>query len=751
MKREVTGEEQAAKDKAPASREKGAKVEAKAEAQPESKTETKAKARPAAKPEAKTETKAKARPAAKPEAKTETKPAAKAPVKPEAKPVEKAGTKTAARPAAKPEAKAAAKAVTKPGVKTEAKTETRTAAKPEAKVEAKPVAKPEVKPEPEVAVKEEVKPEIKVEPKVEAKPAAKPRVVIPRRLTVKQLADILGIGAIDAIKHLMRNGVMASMNQVIEFEVASVVAEESGFEVKEESAASAEAVTRLRPQLADESKALRPRPPVVTIMGHVDHGKTKLLDAIRQTNVVDSEAGQITQHIGAYQVEVHGQKITFLDTPGHEAFTAMRARGAQVTDIAVLVVAADDGVMPQTIEAINHAKAAGVPIVVAINKVDKPTANVDRVKQQLADYGVIIEEWGGDVIAVPVSAKRGDGIPDLLDNLLIVAEVEELKADPNRPAAGVVIEARLDSSRGSVATMLVQTGTLEVGDYIVVGDNWGRVKAMFDDKGRRVRKAEPSFPVGVMGLSSVPQAGDILTAVRSERDARAEAERRRKDKEIGSAARTTKLSSLFAQIQAGSVKELSIVLKTDVQGSIEPIKDSLEKLGTADIKVRIVHAGSGSITENDVLLAIASKGIIIGFNARPEPGAKRMADQEGVDIRSYQVIYTLVEDVGKALAGMLEPTYAEVIEGHGEVRAVFSISKNKIAGVYVTDGKISRGSSARVLRKGKVVFEGQLASLKHFKENVREIASGFECGVGIEGFSNFEVGDILESYRKEKV
>ena len=729
MKRKVTGKEQAAKDKAPATRKKGAKAETKAEAQPGTKTETKARAKPVAKTDAK----------------TEIKPAAKAATKTEPKPVDKAETKPVTKAGTKPEAKAATKPVTKAGIKTEPKAEAE--AKPVAKAE----AKPEVKPEPTVEVKEEVKPEIKVEPKAEVKPMAKPKVVIPRRLTVKQLADILGIGAIDAIKHLMRNGVMASMNQVIEFEVASVIAEETGFEVKEESVAAAEAVTRLRPQLADEIKALRPRPPVITIMGHVDHGKTKLLDAIRQTNVVDTEAGQITQHIGAYQVEVRGQKITFLDTPGHEAFTAMRARGAQVTDIAVLVVAADDGVMPQTIEAISHAKAAGVPIVVAINKVDKPTANVDRVKQQLADYGVIIEEWGGDVVSVPVSAKRGDGIPDLLENLLIVAEVEELKADPNRPAAGVVIEARLDSSRGSLATVLVQTGTLEVSDYIVVGDNWGRVKAMFDDKGRRVRKAEPSTPVGVMGLSSVPQAGDILNAVGSEREARAEAERRRREREISSATRTTKLSSLFAQIQAGSVKELNIVLKTDVQGSIEPIKDSLEKLGTADIKVRIVHAGSGSITENDVLLAIASKGIIIGFNTRPEPGAKRMADQEGVDIRSYQVIYTLVEDVGKALAGMLGPTYAEVIEGHGEVRAVFSIGKGKIAGVYVTDGKISRGSSVRVLRKGQAVFDGHLASLKHFKENVREIASGFECGVGIEGFSDFEVGDIFEAYRKEKV
>jgi translation initiation factor IF-2 len=486
-------------------------------------------------------------------------------------------------------------------------------------------------------------------------------------------------------------------------------------------------------------------------MGHVDHGKTKLLDAIRQTNVVDTEAGQITQHIGAYQVEIHGQKITFLDTPGHEAFTAMRARGAQVTDIAILVVAADDGVMPQTLEAINHAKAAGVPIVVAINKIDKPTANPDRVKQQLAENGVIIEEWGGDVIAVPVSAKRGDGIPDLLENLLIVAEILELKADPDRPAIGVVIEARLDSSRGPMATVLVQTGTLEIGGYVVVGDIWGKVKAMFDDKGKRVKKAGPSTPVGVLGLSSVPQAGDSLTVVSGEKEARAEVQRQQKEKEMSSTSKVPKLSNLFAQIQAGNVKELSIILKTDVQGSIEPIRDSLERLGSGEVKVRIVHSGSGSITENDVLLAIASKGIIIGFNARPEPGAKRLAEQEGVDIRSYQVIYTLVEDVEKALAGMLEPTYVDVVEGHGEVRATFSTRQGKIAGVYVTDGKIGRGASARVLRKGQPVFEGQVSSLKHFKENVREIAAGFECGVGVEGFPEFEVGDIIETYRKEKM
>lgn len=601
----------------------------------------------------------------------------------------------------------------------------------------------------ESASKPEVASKLEAAVKPEVKSGAKAPIIIPRRLTVKQLADLLGISAIDTIKSLMRRGVMVNINQVVDYEIAASVAAELGIETKEEPQAPVPAAPK-KPKLAVEGKGLKLRPPVVTIMGHVDHGKTKLLDAIRKTNVVDTEAGSITQHIGAYQVEARGQKITFLDTPGHEAFTAMRARGAQVTDIAVLVVAADDGVMPQTVEAISHAKAAGVPIVVAINKIDKPTANVDRVKQQLADNGVVTEEWGGDVICVPVSAKRGDGIPDLLENLLLVAEIEELKANSNQPAKGVVIEAKLDSSKGPLATVLVQDGTLEIGDYIVVGDIWGKVKAMFDDKGQRVKKAEPSTPVGVLGLGSVPQAGDTLIAVGSEKEARATAERRQKEKEMSKAPKVPRLSNVFAQIQAGQVKELSIILKTDVQGSIEPIRDSLEKLGTGDVKVRIVHTGSGSITENDVLLAIASKGIIIGFNARPEPGAKRLAEQEGVDIRNYQVIYTLVEDVEKALAGMLGPTYVETIDGHGEVRAIFNVRQGKIAGVYVTDGKISRGALARVVRKGEVVIDSSVSSLKHFKDNVKEMSAGLECGVGIEGFSEFEVGDIIETYRKEK-
>ncbi len=591
---------------------------------------------------------------------------------------------------------------------------------------------------------------VKDEGQAAGRAEAKTGVVIPRALTVKQLADILGISAIEAIKYLMRSGIMASINQVIDFDSAAIVAADLGYEAKEEAEASVETVEKYR-FIGEDSAAQKPRPPVVTIMGHVDHGKTKLLDAIRQTNVVDTEAGKITQHIGAYQVEIRGQKITFLDTPGHEAFTAMRARGAKVTDIAILVVAADDGVMPQTVEAMDHARAAGVPIVVAINKIDKPDANPDRVKQQLADNSLLIEEWGGDVVCVSVSAKRGDGISDLLENLLIVAEIQELKADPTRPAFGAVVEASLDSSKGPLATVLVQTGTLNIGDNVVVGETSGKIKAMFDDKGKRVRKAEPSMPVEVLGLNSVPQAGDSLAVVGSEKEARAEAQQRQMERERVGASRAPRLSNLFAQIQAGQVKGLNIILKTDVQGSLEPIRTSLERLGSKEIKVRIVHSGSGNITENDVMLAIASKGIIIGFNTRPEPGAKLLADSEGVDIRCYQVIYNVVEDVEKALAGMLEPTYMDVVEGHAEVRAIFNVRQGEIAGAYVTDGKLSRGAQARVLRNAESIHESSIASLKHFKENVRDMAAGFECGLGIEGFSGFEIGDIIESYRREKM
>ncbi len=571
-------------------------------------------------------------------------------------------------------------------------------------------------------------------------------VEIPQTVAVRHLADLLGVSAIDIIKQLMRNGIFANINQVIDYETASAVAANLGYQAKPESrAARAGASRRYRPQ--EKEAGLQPRPAVVTIMGHVDHGKTRLLDAIRQTNVMDTEAGGITQHIGAYQVEVNGQKITFLDTPGHEAFTAMRARGAQVTDITILVVAADDGVMPQTLEAIDHARAAGVPIVVAINKIDKPEANPEAVKQQLSDAGLLIEEWGGDVVCVPISAKEKKGISELLENLLVVAEMEELKADPSQAAVGVVVEAEMDKSKGPLATVLIQNGTLKVGDTVVVGGTWGRVRAMFNDTGKRVRKAEPAMPVELLGLDSVPGVGDTLTAVAGESQARALIQKHQKEIQP----RAVSLDNLYDQISAGQVKELNVVLKADVQGSIEPIRSSLERLATEQVQVRIIHSGSGNITESDVMLAIASKGLIIGFGTGVEAGARRLADVEGVDIRSYDVIYSLVEDVDKALKGMLEPTYVEVVDGRAEVRQVFpSSKKTKVAGVYVTEGKLSRGASVRVRRGEKVLAESVINSLRRFKDDVKEVASGYECGVGTENFNDFEVGDRLELFRRER-
>jgi translation initiation factor IF-2 len=569
---------------------------------------------------------------------------------------------------------------------------------------------------------------------------------IPHSIAVRNLAELLGVSAVDVIKQLMRNGVFANINQVIDFDTAAAVATNLGYEAHPEArTARAAESKRYQPQ-EEEASGLKLRPPVVTIMGHVNHGKTRLLDAIRQTNVMDTEAGGITQHIGAYQVEVNGQKITFLDTPGHEAFTVMRARGAQVTDITILVVAADDGVMPQTLEAIDHARAAGVPIVVAINKIDKPEANPETVKQQLADAGLVIEEWGGDVVCVPISAKEKKGISDLLDNLLVVAEMEELKADPSRPAVGVVIEAEMDKSRGPMATVLIQTGTLKVGDTVVVGSTWGRIRAMFNDVGKRVRKAEPSMPVAILGLDSLPQVGDTLNAVPGEHQARALIQKHQQER----APRAVSLDNLFDQISTGEVKELNVILKADVQGSIEPIRSSLERLGTDKVQVRIIHSSSGNITESDVMLAIASKGLIIGFGTGIEAGAKRLAEVEGVDIRSYDVIYNLVDDVEKALKGMLEPTYVEVIDGRAEVKAIFPSKKLKVAGVAVTDGKATRGAQVRVRRGEQVVVESTVASLRRFKDDVKEVASGYECGVGLKDFDAFEVGDILEFFRKEK-
>jgi len=581
---------------------------------------------------------------------------------------------------------------------------------------------------------------------------------IPDTLTVKQLADVLRVSAIDVIKRLMKNGIMANINQAVDYESAAAVITGFGYEAHLKPRVGRKSVSLIREfkkqqlQQGRELGGLKPRPPVVTVLGHVNHGKTRLLDAIRQTNVMDTEAGSITQHIGAYQVEVNGQKITFLDTPGHEAFTAMRARGAQVTDIAILVVAADDGIMPQTLEAIDHVRAAGVPIVVAINKIDKPEANPELVKQQLSDAGLLIEEWGGDTVCVLISAKEKQGISELLENLLVVAEVEELQAVPSRPAAGVVIEARLDKTKGPLATVLVETGTLRLGDTSVVGDTWGRLKAMFNDAGKQVRKAEPATPVEILGLNSVPQEGATLTVVAGERQAKALIEKRQSEVQQGvSSPKSVSLGNLFEQVSAGRVKELNVILKADVQGSIEPIRSSLEQLATDEVKVRVIHSGSGNITESDVMLAIASKGLIIGFSTDSEPGARRLAELEGVSIRYYDVIYNLVDDVGKALKGMLEPSKVEVVEGWAEVRAIFPAGKvQKIAGVYVTEGKVSRGVSVRVRRQDEVVCESIVSSLRRFKDDVREVASGYECGVGIEDFGEFEVGDILEFLRIEE-
>ena len=581
---------------------------------------------------------------------------------------------------------------------------------------------------------------------------------IPHSLSIRQLADLLQTSAIEIIKQLMRNGIMANINQVIDYEAAAAVAAGYDYEVRQKPRTarrptSADEIKRHRQLQGEELGTLKPRPPVVTVMGHVNHGKTRLLDAIRQTNVMATEAGGITQHIGAYQVKVNEQKVTFLDTPGHEAFTAMRAHGAQITDITILVVAADDGVMPQTLEAIDHARAAGVPIVVAINKIDKPNANPELVKQQLADAGLVIEEWGGDVVCVLISAKEKIGIKELLENLLVVAEMEDLKAGPSRPAVGVVIEAKLDKSKGPLATVLVQTGTLRIGDTVAVGTTWGRIRAMFNYMGKQLKKVEPATPVELLGLSSVPQAGDTLMAVADERRAQALVEKRKLEMQQKSSpeSKPVSLNNLFDQISTGRVKELNIILKTDVQGSLEPIRSSLEQLGTEKVQVRIIHSGTGNITESDVMLAVASKGLVVGFGVSSEEGGRRLANTEGVDIRYYDVIYNLADDVDKALKGMLEPSYVEVIEGRAEVRAIFPAGRGrKAAGAYVTEGKVSRGASVRLRRGEEIVCESTVSSLKRFKDDVKEVAAGYECGIGINDFNEFQVGDILEFFSQQK-
>ena len=570
---------------------------------------------------------------------------------------------------------------------------------------------------------------------------------LPPVITVKQLADQIGVSGIEIIKQLMRNGVMANINQSLDYDVAASVVTDFGLTAKKLRVAA-----HGKQKAADKGAKLHTRPPVITIMGHVDHGKTSLLDAIRQTNVVAGEAGAITQHIGAYQIDMKGRKITFLDTPGHEAFTAMRARGARATDIAVLVVAADDGVMPQTIEALDHARAAGVSIVIALNKIDKDNANPDRIKQQLADLGVVIEEWGGDIVCVPVSAKKKQGIDDLLENLILVADMMELKAEVDCMAEGIVIEAKLDKSRGPIATLLVQKGVLKPGDNIVIGTVGGKIKAMYNDEGKNIRKAEPATPVGILGMNAVPDAGQVFQVVPDEKESKALIERNRVAGLSTTTARGVSLTSVAAQASTGEVKELNIILKTDVHGSIEPIRDSLEQLSDDKMRVKVIHAGTGAIIESDIQLAMASKAVVIGFNSKPEQGAIRLAEQEKISIRQYNIIYKLIEDVEKALKGLLEPEYVDVTAGQAEVRAVFEAGKKgRIAGSQIKEGKATRDSLVKIVRGGKVIAESRVAGLRRFKDDVKEVTTGMECGVKLDSFNDFQVGDILQFIRQEKV
>ncbi|MEK9165177.1 MAG: translation initiation factor IF-2 [Chloroflexota bacterium] len=582
---------------------------------------------------------------------------------------------------------------------------------------------------------------------------------LPANITVRLLADMIHASPIDIIKKLMSSGMMASINQQIDFDTAAIVASEFGFEAQaeaviEEAPAEEEKSTAAWRQLIDEEdKAnLVVRPPVVTILGHVDHGKTSLLDVIRDTAVASGEAGGITQRIGAYQITRNDRKITFLDTPGHEAFTAMRARGAQSTDIAVLVVAADDGVMPQTREAVAHAKAARVPIIVALNKIDKANANPDRVKQQLSEIGLNPDDWGGDTMVVPVSAKQKKGVEDLLEAILLTADENPIQANPKSSAAGTVVEAELDKTRGVVATLLVQNGTLHTSDLIVAGTVHGRIRKMFDDRGGVVDEALPSMPVSVLGLSDVPLPGDIFRTMATDREAKTLVSARKQAIKDAVAKPVTGLSldQIFAKYKAGEIRELPLVVKADLQGSLEPIRSSLEKLSTDDIRVHILYAETGNITENDVLLASASKAIIIGFAVTADQAGQRLAEKEGVSIRLYDVIYRLTEDVEKALKGMLEPEYRDVLIGKAEVRQVFRIPKiGHIAGSYVREGEIKRSALARVMRGGEKIFEGKLSSLKHEKDDVRDVRQGFECGIAVEGFESFKSGDLIEFYTKE--
>ena len=573
-------------------------------------------------------------------------------------------------------------------------------------------------------------------------------IILPEKMTIKELADIMKVQASTVIKNLFMRGEVVTLNHQITYEEAEEIALE--YNCIAEMEEKVDLVAELLKEDEEDESLMKKRPPVVCVMGHVDHGKTSLLDAIRETNVTSREAGGITQHIGAYVTEINGEKITFLDTPGHEAFTSMRMRGAQATDIAILVVAADDGVMPQTVEAINHAKAAGVQIIVAVNKIDKPSANVGRVKQELVEYELIAEDWGGDTVFVPVSAHTGEGIDQLLEMIILTAEVEELKANPDRLARGVVIEAKLDKGRGPVATILVQKGTLHVGDNIAVGAAYGKIRAMMDDRGRRVKEALPSTPVEILGLHDVPDAGEIFMATENDKEARNIAETyvaQGREKLLDDTKAKLTLDGLFSQIQAGNIKELNIIVKADVQGSVEAVKQSLLKLTNEEVAVRVIHAGVGAINESDVSLASASNAIIIGFNVRPDNTAKDIADREKVDVRLYRVIYDAIEDVEAAMKGMLDPEYEEKVIAHLEVRQTFKASGvGTIAGSYVLDGKIERGSKIRISREGELVFEGEMASLKRFKDDVKEVAAGYECGIVAQDFNDIHEGDQIEAY-----
>ena len=578
-------------------------------------------------------------------------------------------------------------------------------------------------------------------------------VQIPDEISVGELASRMKKTGAEVVKCLMKNGVMASLSQIIDFDTAAIIAEEMGCKVEKEVVVTIE--EKLIDDHKDEEKDLVPRAPVVVVMGHVDHGKTSLLDYIRHAHVASGEAGGITQHIGAYQVEIHGKPITFLDTPGHEAFTSMRARGAMVTDIAILVVAAEDGIMPQTVESINHAKAAGIPIIVAINKMDKPEANPERIKQQLTEYGLVCEEWGGDTIVCPISAKTGMGVDNLLEMLTLTAEVGELKANPNRAAQGTVIEARLDKGRGPVATLLVQNGTLHQGDIIIAGTSVGRVRAMVSDKGQRITEAGPSVPVEITGLSEAPSAGATFNAVADEKLARELVEQRKAEEKAKANAPVTKVSleDLFSQIQAGEMKNLNLIVKADVQGSVEAVKASLEKLSNEEVRVRVIHGGVGAINESDVMLASTSQAIIVGFNVRPDAAARESAARANVDMRMYRVIYDAINEIEAAMKGMLAPKFREVLLGHAEVRQTYKVSGvGTVAGCYVQDGKLQRKDcQVRLVRDGIVIHEGVLASLQRFKDSVKEVQAGYECGLSIEKFNDIKEGDIVEAFTMEQI